>query len=117
MVKTGEPTAQGTVRYLEIMGRKRIDKKLVRLPIIHADATLQLELSSYYLPKLELAIDLKVAAPHLRTTQVTELAVGKSSLQALAPGKRTPEKEARLRVSESGWRQPAGGWWMVDAAW
>ena len=50
-----------------------------------------------------MAIDLKVDAPHMRTTQVIELPVGKSSLQALPPGKRTPEKEAEVAEKRGGW--------------
>ena len=47
-------------------GRKRIDKRLMRLPIIYADATLPRELTRYYLPRLELALDLAIAEPHGR---------------------------------------------------
>ena len=47
-----DDTKQGRVKQLEIMGCRPIDPKLRRLPIIHADATLQLEISRYYLPRL-----------------------------------------------------------------
>ena len=51
-------TKEGSIRWLYIAGRKRIDKRLMRLPIIYADATLPLELTRYYLPRLELALNL-----------------------------------------------------------
>ena len=76
------------MRWLYIAGRKPIDKAAMRLPIICADANLPLELTRYYLPRLELALDLVVDAPHMRVTQLIGLPVGKMSLQAQPAGKR-----------------------------
>jgi hypothetical protein len=87
---------EGTVRWLYIAGRMRIDKRLMRLPIIYADATLPLELTRYYLPRLELALNLVIAEPHGRLIQVIGHPVGKSALQPLQDGKRTPAEEARV---------------------
>ena len=81
-------TKEGSIRWLYISGRKRIDKRLMRLPIICADANLPLELTRYYLRRLELVLDLVVDAPHMRITQLTGLPVGKMSLQAQPAGKR-----------------------------
>jgi hypothetical protein len=64
--------------------------------MIVADATLPLDLVKHFLPKLQLALDLRVEAPHQTVTQLAGLPTGKSSLQALEPGKRTPEKEERV---------------------
>ena len=79
-----------------MLGRKEIAEKLAGLPLIHADATLPLELVQHFLPNLRLACDLDVAAPHMRITQVIGLPVGKSSLRALPPGKRSAEEEERV---------------------
>ena len=89
-------TKEGSIRWLYISGRKRIDKRLMRLPIIYADATLPLELTRYYLPRLELALDLVIAEPHGRLVQAIGHPVGKSALQPLPDGKRKPAEEARV---------------------
>jgi hypothetical protein len=90
------PTKEGSIRYLRILGRKDINEKIAELPIIHADATMQIDLVRHYLPRIEMALDLDVDAPHMRVTQVIGLPVGKLSLQALAPGKRRPDQEERI---------------------
>ena len=89
-------TKEGSIRWLYIAGRKRIDKRLMRLPIIYADATLPLELTRYYLPRLELALDLVIAEPHGRLIQAIGHPVGKSGLQPLPDGKRKGAEEARV---------------------
>ena len=104
MVKTED----GEQRALRLLRRKPIAEKLYDLPIIHADATLQLELAQQYLPKLDLVLDLNVRAPHMRVVQVVGMPVGKSSLEPKPPGVRrgkqrgawteTPE-EAEARVA------------------
>ena len=104
MVKTED----GEQRALRLLQRKPIPEKLYDLPIIHADATLQLELAQQYLPKLDLVLDLNVRAPHMRVVQVVGMPVGKSSLEPKPPGVRrgkqrgawteTPE-EAEARVA------------------
>jgi hypothetical protein len=89
-------TKEGSVRYLRVNGRKDINKTLAGLPLIHADATLRIGIVHHYLPRLKLALDLDVEAPHERITQLVGLPVGKSSLQALAPGKRREGEEDRV---------------------
>ena len=89
-------TKEGSIRWLYIAGRKRIDRRLMELPIIYADATLPLELTRYYLRRLELALDLVIAEPHGRLVQAIGHPVGKSALQPLPDGKRTPAEEARV---------------------
>ena len=96
-------TKEGSIRWLYISGRKRIDKRLMRLPIIYADATLPLELTRYYLPRLELALDLVIAEPHGRLIQAIGHPVGKigaataSRRQAQAPAEEA--RVARKRAS------------------
>jgi hypothetical protein len=89
-------TETGTVRWLRVIGHKDTAETLAGLPIIHADATLPLDLVKHYLPDLVLACDLKVEAPHMRITQVIGLPVGKASLQPLPPGKRSADEEERV---------------------
>ena len=86
-------TKEGSVRYLRVIERKDINKTLAGLPLIHADATMQIGIVRNYLPRLKLALDLDVDAPHERITQLIGWPVGKSSLQA---GERREGEEARV---------------------
>lgn len=74
-------TEEGSVRQLRIMGAKKIAMRIIKMPIIHADATLQYDLTRHHLSDLELSDEIKVAAPHMRITQVIGLPVGKASLK------------------------------------
>jgi hypothetical protein len=74
-------TEEGSVRQLRIMGTKKIAERIIKMPIIHADATLQYDMTRHHLPRLELFSEIKVAAPHMRITQVIGLPVGKASLK------------------------------------
>jgi hypothetical protein len=88
-------TKEGSVRWLRVIGRDDVDETIAGLPLIHADATLHLDLVRHYLPRLELALNLSVETPHMRVAQVIGLPVGKASLQALG-GKRIDTEEARV---------------------
>jgi putative DNA primase/helicase len=57
---------------------------------------LNIEIVRYYLPRIEIALDIEVEAPHERVTQIVGLPVGKSSLSQLDPGKRSPAEEKRV---------------------
>ena len=72
-------TETGTVRWLRVIGHKDVAETLAGLPIIHADATLPLDLVRNYLPNLKLACDLDIEAPHMRVTQVKALTAGAMS--------------------------------------
>ena len=85
VIKTGKPTVQGTVRLPGNHGITADRRASVKLPIIHADATLQLELSQYLFARLELAIDLRLRR-RTSDVQVTGEAVGISSLQTSPAG-------------------------------
>ena len=89
-------TADGPMRYLRILGAKKIAEKLLDLPIMVADATLPFGIVEHFLPDLVLTLDLEVEAPHQKVMQIAGLPVGKSSLQALEPGKRKGNKEAEV---------------------
>lgn len=89
--------ASGSVRMLHINGRREVSKGLADLPIVVLDATLSPEINKHFLPRAEVAVDLKqVAAPHETVTQVIGLPVGKSALIQLDQGKRRPEEEERV---------------------
>ena len=81
-------TETGTVRWLRVIGHKDIVDKFADLPLIHADATLPLDLVRNYLPNLQLACDLDIEAPHMRVIQVTGTPVGKAALVPKPPGER-----------------------------
>jgi hypothetical protein len=89
------------VRKLRVLGHKDIHKDLAALPIIVADATLQLDLTRYYLPRLEVALDLDIRAPHQKITQAIGTSTSKSEL---VPGinSRSDAEEARVANKRQG---------------
>ena len=89
-------TADGSVLYLKLNGRRDIHPRIADLPIIALDATLNLDIVKHFFPRIKLALDLEVQAPHERVTQVVGLPVSKASLSQLEPGKRRPEEEQRV---------------------
>ena len=89
-------TEDGAVLCLRINGRRDIHERIAELPVIVLDATLNPEILKYFFPRIEVALDLKVKAPHEHLTQVIGLPVGKSSLSQLEPGKRSPAEEKRV---------------------
>lgn len=89
-------TADGSVLYLKLNGRRDIHERIAALPVIALDATLNLDIVEHFFPRMDLALDLEVLAPHESVTQVVGLPVGKASLSQLEPGKRRPEEEQRV---------------------
>jgi hypothetical protein len=89
-------TADGSVLYLKLNGRRDIHERIVEMPVIALDATLNLDIVKQFFPRMNLALDLEVQAPHERVTQVVGLPVGKASLSKLEPGKRRPQEEQRV---------------------
>jgi hypothetical protein len=89
-------TADGSVLYLKLNGRREIHARIAGLPVIALDATLNLDIVKHFFPRIKLALDLEVQAPHERVTQVVGLPVGKASLSQLDPGRRRPEEEQRV---------------------
>jgi hypothetical protein len=89
-------TADGSVLYLKLHGRHDIHERIPGLPVIALDATLKIDIVKQFFPRIDLALDLAVQAPHERVTQVVGLPVGKASLSQLAPGRRRPEQEQRV---------------------
>ncbi len=86
-------TADGSVLYLKLHGRRDIHERIAGVPVITLDATLNIDIIKQFLPRTRFALDLEVRAPHERVTQVVGLPVGKASL---SPGKRRPEEEQRV---------------------
>jgi hypothetical protein len=89
-------TKDGAVLCLRINGRRDIHERIAELPVIVLDATLNLEILKHFFPRIEVALDVKVTAPHEHMTQVIGLPVGKSSLSQLEPGKRSAAEEKRV---------------------
>jgi hypothetical protein len=83
----------GSVLYLKLNGRRDIHERIAEMPVIALDATLNIDIVEHFFPRIDLALDLEVRAPHERVTQVVGLPVGKASL---SPGKRRPEEEQRV---------------------
>jgi hypothetical protein len=86
-------TADGSVLYLKLNGRRDIHERIAGLPVIALDATLNIDIVKHFFPRIKFALDLEVQAPHERVTQVVGLPIGKASL---LPGKRRSEEEQRV---------------------
>ncbi|WP_143275310.1 hypothetical protein [Bradyrhizobium canariense] len=67
-------------RYLRVLGKKEIHKTVTALPLLHGDATMEIELVRHHLPYLTMLQEIDVLAPHERITQIVGLAVGKKIL-------------------------------------
>ncbi|MGX9426275.1 MULTISPECIES: ATP-dependent DNA helicase [Bradyrhizobium] len=89
-------TKDGAVLCLRINGRRNVHDRIATLPVVVLDATLHDEVVKFFFPRIEVALDLKVASPHEHITQVIGLPVGKSSLAQLEPGKRSAQEEKRV---------------------
>jgi hypothetical protein len=89
-------TKDGAVLCLRINGRREIHKRIAELPVVVLDATLSLEILKYFFPQIQVALDLKVMAPHQHVTQVVGLPVGKASLSQREPGRRGTGEEKRV---------------------
>jgi hypothetical protein len=89
-------TKDGAVLCLRINGRRDVHDRIAALPVLVLDATLNEEILKYFFPRIEVALDVKVASPNEHITQVVGLPVGKSSLAKLEPGKRRPQEETRV---------------------
>lgn len=83
-------------QFLRILQRRKVDKDLLALPIVVADATLPFEIARHYLPDLQLACDIEIEAPHQNIVQVTGVPIGKLSTRPCAPGERTSKEEERV---------------------
>jgi hypothetical protein len=67
-------------RYLRVLGKKEVHETFTRLPLLHGDATMEIELVRHHLPYLTMLQEINVLAPHERITQIVGLAVGKKIL-------------------------------------
>ena len=70
----------GSVLCLKLNLRRDIHERISGLPVIALDATLNIDIVKHFFPRIKLALDLEVQAPHERVTQVVGLPVGKASL-------------------------------------
>ena len=68
-----ETVTEGGVatRYLRVLGKKEIHETFTALPLLHGDATMELELVRHHLPHLTMLQEINVLAPHERITQST----------------------------------------------
>lgn len=86
-----------TTRYLRVLGKKSIHKTYTALPLLHGDATMEIELVRHHLPYITMLLDLEVLAPHEHTTQIVGVSVGKKIL-ALPDETKGPEAFARQQA-------------------
>jgi hypothetical protein len=68
-------------RYLRVLGKKEIHETVTELPILHGDATMEIELVRHHLPSIQPLLTLDVLAPYERITQIVGLSVGKKILK------------------------------------
>ena len=73
-------TRRGTVRALELKGRKGIGEAF-HLPTLILDATMQPEPLRYFWPALEVTADIAIRAPHQRVVQVQDRTYSKNHLR------------------------------------
>jgi hypothetical protein len=77
-------------RYLRVLGKKEIHETFAALPLLHGDATMEIELVRHHLPEITMLLELDVLAPYERITQIVGLAVGKKIL-ALPANEKDPK--------------------------
>jgi hypothetical protein len=77
-----ETVSEGGIatRYLRVLGKKEIHETVTALPLLHGDATMEIDLVRHHLPRITMLLALDVLAPHERITQIMGLAVGKKIL-------------------------------------
>jgi hypothetical protein len=85
-------------RYLRVLGKKEIHETFTALPLLHGDATMEIELVRHHLPRLMMLLELDVLAPHERITQIVGLAVGKKILALPADKEKHPEIYAKQQA-------------------
>jgi hypothetical protein len=84
-------------RCLRVLGKKEIHKTFTALPLLHGDATMEIELVRHHLPRITMLLALDVLAPYERITQIIGLAVGKKIL-ALPDEKNNPVAYAKQKA-------------------
>ena len=77
-------------RYLRVLGKKDVHKTFTALPLLHGDATMEIELVRNYLPCITMLLAVDVLAPYERITQIVGLAVGKKILALSADQQKHP---------------------------
>jgi hypothetical protein len=84
-------------RCLRVLGKKEIHKTIAAQPLLHGDATMEIELVRHHLPKITMLLELDVLTPYERITQIVGLAVGKKILALPASEKdpKYPKQQAR----------------------
>jgi hypothetical protein len=87
-----------TTRYLRVLGKKEIHKTFTALPLLHGDATMEIELVRNHLPYITMLLELDVLAPYERITQIVGLAVGKKILAVSADQQKRPELFAKQQA-------------------
>jgi len=85
-------------RYLRVLGKKEIHETFTSLPLLHGDATMEIELVQHHLPEITMGLSLDVLAPHERITQIVGLAVGKKILALSADKEKRPEFYAKQQA-------------------
>jgi hypothetical protein len=94
-----ETATEGGVaaRFLRVLGKKEIHETFTALPLLHGDATMELELVRHHLPHIMMLQEINVLAPNESITQIVGLAVGKKILALPASDKdpKYPKQQAR----------------------
>jgi hypothetical protein len=91
-------------RFLRLRWRKDVHRAWLKAPVLYLDAagTGALELARAWLPRIELAVDVRSTAPYMRLTQITDSQMGyakvlpRESSTEKTTGDRNAEKLARV---------------------
>src|SRR5262249_41579892 len=87
-----------STRYLRVLGKRGIHHSFTELPLLHGDATMEIELVQHHLPEIKMLLSLDVLAPHERITQIIGLAVGEKILALSADPERHPAVHAKQQA-------------------
>ncbi|OYV68199.1 MAG: hypothetical protein B7Z67_14130, partial [Acidiphilium sp. 21-60-14] len=70
LLKASQRSSSGSQTKINLYNRHKIHQDIACLPILHLDATLEMDLVNVFLPHMKLKTSLRAATPHQHITQV-----------------------------------------------
>ena len=112
-----QTTTDGSVLYLRLHGRRDIHPLIAELPIIALDATLKLDIVKHFLPRIKLALDLEVQAPHERVTRSSACRSARLRCRSASPAGAARKRSGVSPTSGSACSRSCAGSRWGGAAW